>query len=243
MRVVLKISYNGQNFNGWQIQPNKRTVQEILETELTKIIGENVRLYSSGRTDAKVSAIEQVAHFDCENCDVNHLAGRLKVVLPDDVKVNEVFVKEDFHSRFDAKEKTYFYNFYLSRYPNPYYDQIALHIGFRFDLDKVKESLQYIKGTHDFTCFTASGTDVEDKVRTITDIQIIDNPLGFYSLKITGTGFLYNMVRIIMGTLIEVGRGKIHPKEIIEIIESKDRGRSGKTVSPIGLVLKEVKYQ
>lgn len=242
MRVVLKISYNGKNFNGWQIQPNKRTVQEVLETELTKIVGENVRLYSSGRTDAKVSAIEQIAHFDCEFCDINHLAGRLKVVLPDDVKVNDVFTKENFHSRFDAKEKTYFYNFYLSRYPNPYFDQIALHIGFKFDLEKVKSALPYIKGTHDFTCFTATGTDVEDKVRTITDIQIIENPLGFYSLKVTGTGFLYNMVRIIMGTIIEVGRGKIEPNYIKYIIESKDRNKAGKTVLPVGLVLKEVKY-
>lgn len=242
MRVILKISYDGQNFNGWQIQPNKRTVQEILETELSKIVGENVRLYSSGRTDAKVSAIEQVAHFDCEYCDVNHLAGRLKVVLPDDVKVNDVFVKENFHSRFDAKEKTYFYNFYLSRYPNPYFDKFALHVGFRFDLNKVKEALQYIKGTHDFTCFTASGTDVDDKVRTILDIQIIDNPLGFYSLKITGSGFLYNMVRIIMGTLIEVGRGKLQPIDVKKIIDKKDRNLAGKTVSPVGLVLKEVKY-
>ena len=102
--------------------------------------------------------------------------------------------------------------------------------------------MQYIQGTHDFTCFTASGTDVEDKVRTIVDVQILDNPLGFYSLKITGTGFLYNMVRIIMGTLIEVGRGKLQPIDVKKIIDNKDRSLAGKTVSPVGLVLKEVKY-
>lgn len=242
MRVVLKISYNGENFNGWQIQPNKRTVQQVLEEELEKIFNEKIRLYSSGRTDAKVSAIEQIAHFDCKECDIKQLLGRLNINLPYDVKVNEAYIKENFHSRFDAKEKTYFYNFYLSRYPNPYFDKFALHIGFRFDLEKAKESLKYLVGTHDFTCFTATGGDVEDKTRTILSAEIIENPLGFYSLKITGTGFLYNMVRIIMGTIVEIGRGKIEPIDMKNIIDSKDRSKAGKTVIPVGLVLKQVKY-
>ena len=162
------------------------------------------------------------------------------MVLPEDIRVLCIETAEDdFHARFSAKKKTYLYNFYISNVNIPFLDSFALRVNDNLDIEKIEKEICSLIGEHDFSAFCASGSSAESKVREIYSARILKNDL-FYSLEITGNGFLYNMVRIIMGTLIEIGYGKL--KNLREIIDSKNRSRAGKTVSGVGLVLKSVEY-
>ncbi len=239
MNVLLIISYLGKNYNGYQIQKNGSSIQEELEKALFSIIGKPVKTSASGRTDACVSAIKQAVSFELDELPKN-LDKRLNLILPSDIRALSIKVVDDnFHARFNAKKKTYLYNFYCSDTNIPYLDQIALRVNENIDIKKMQCEVKNLIGTFDFTSFCASGSSVEDKVRTIYNAKIIDNGM-FYSLEITGNGFLYNMVRIIMGTLIEIGYGKI--KSMKNVIDSKSRQMAGKTAPPDGLVLKDIEY-
>ena len=239
MNILLTISYLGKNYNGYQIQKNGSSIQEELEKALCSIVGKKVKTSASGRTDAFVSAIRQTVSFELDELPKN-LDKRLNLVLPSDIRALSIKVEdENFHARFSAKRKTYLYNFYASNVNIPYLDQIALRVNESIDIEKMKKQVKFLIGTFDFSSFCASGSSVEDKVRTIYNAKILDNGL-FYSLEITGNGFLYNMVRIIMGTLIEVGCGKIDSLE--KVISSKSREMAGKTAPPTGLVLKDIQY-
>ncbi|MBE5738496.1 MAG: tRNA pseudouridine(38-40) synthase TruA [Clostridiales bacterium] len=243
MRYKLEISYDGTNYSGFQIQPNKDTIQKRLEDAMMHVYRDEIDIVASGRTDAGVSAICQVCHFDTEcNVDTRRDVGYLNSILPENIRVLSISeASVDFHARKSAKNKTYIYNFYTGR-EIPVYDKFATNIGYNLDIEKMKEACRYIQGEHDFTAFCASNTAVVDKVRIVYDIKIIDLGENLYRMEITGNGFLYNMVRIIMGTLVSVGMGKIRPEDIVQIIESKNRANSGKTMPAKGLVLKKVIY-
>jgi len=239
MKFLLELSYFGKNYSGYQKQKNGNSIQEELEKAMEQVVGEKVQTNASGRTDAGVSALKQVVSFELDNLTTN-LDKRLNLILPEDIRVLSVKeVAEDFHARFSAKRKTYLYNFYVSNVNIPFLDNFALRVNENFDIQKVEKEILALIGTHDFSAFCATGSQVQDKVREIYSAKILKNDL-FHSLEITGNGFLYNMVRIIMGTLLEIGYGKLSNLE--KIISSKDRAKAGKTVPSVGLVLKEVLY-
>lgn len=243
MRYKLEISYDGSNYYGFQIQKGVDTIQERLEHAVSIVLNKNIDIIASGRTDAGVSAIKQVCHFDYDgDINLNRLKGYANNLLPRDIRIISISsISSDFNARFSAKQKTYEYFFYVGE-EIPVYERFATRLGCFLDIDKMREGCKYINGIHDFSCFCASNTNVIDKVREIKDIDIKVLDDNLYKLIITGNGFLYNMVRIIMGTLVSVGMGKIRPNQISDIIESKDRSNSGKTMPSKGLYLKNVKY-
>ena len=243
MRVLLTISYDGTDFCGYQIQPNGRTVEEELEKALFKLTKQQIKTYASGRTDSGVHALCQKVHFDTSaTIPAESFAPALNAILPSDVKVlKSKKVSDSFNARYSAKKKTYEYFFYIGG-EVPVYNKFATNIGYNIDMDGMKNACKYFKGEKDFSAFCASNTSVKDKVRTIYSSQIIDLGDNLYKFQITGNGFLYNMVRIIMGTLVMVGRKKIAIEDIKKIIEGKDRSLSGKTMPSKGLYLKKVYY-
>lgn len=243
MRYKLEISYDGSNYFGFQVQPGKDTIQLRLEHAFEIVYRKHVDIVASGRTDAGVSALCQVCHFDVDEA-INEKKdmGYINSLLPKDIRVLDISkVSEDFHARKGAKQKTYMYYFYVGK-EVPIYERFATNIGYLLDIDAMREACKYIKGEHDFTSFCASNTAVKDKTRTIYDIDIVPMEENLYKMEVTGNGFLYNMVRIIMGTLVSVGLKKIKASDIKKIIESKDRGKSGKTMPAKGLYLKKVVY-
>ena len=243
-RIKLVIQYDGSEFCGWQLQPEKRTVQGEIEKVLQFLFKEEVRIYASGRTDSGVSAYAQVAHFDIEqNVDTKKLCDSLNALLPKDVAVISCEkTSEDFDSRFTVKKKTYWYKFYVSKYELPLFNKIALRINDYADVEKMKEACGYLIGTHDFSSFVSKKSGKTDFVRTIYDAKIIEIGDGLYAFEITGNGFLYNMVRIIFGTLLKVGYNKANPEDVLNIIGQKSREKAGKTVSPHALFMKKVEY-
>lgn len=243
-RFKLVIQYDGTLFSGFQIQPEKRTIQGELERVLTFLVGEKVKIYASGRTDTGVSAFAQVCHFDTEKqLDTKKLEVSLNGLLPDDIAVISVEKTDmNFDSRFTAKRKTYQFRFYVSRYELPLLEKQAVRINHYANLEKMNESAKYLIGTYDFSSFVASKSGKTDFVRTIYDAKIVPVGDGIYAFEITGNGFLYNMVRIIFGTLLKVAYGKMAPEEMKDIIQAKDRKKAGKTMSAKGLVLKNVEY-
>lgn len=243
MNIVLEISYIGTRYFGWQIQPNKITVQGELEKALESVFNQKITTIASGRTDAGVSAFKQVVNFRVDTIiPVDRLKYILNDKLPKDIRVIDSYVvADDFNARFSAKRKTYVYNFYFGDVENALISEHSLFLKGTLDIERMSDACKYFLGEHDFTGFCSADTEVVDKVRTIYDIKILKSDYD-YKLIITGNGFLYNMVRIIMGTLIDVGYGKIKPNEITDIIESKDRKRAGYTVKPVGLILYNVQY-
>lgn len=238
------IAYDGTRFSGYQVQPNKRTVQSDFEAVLSKMHkGENVKVSASGRTDAGVHAKGQVIHFNSPmpiSEDKWELA--LNSLLPDDISVLKVEkAGETFHARFDASGKEYRYFLYLSKKRDPFQRNFAYHFPYPLDIAVMKEASQYLLGTHDFSSFCSAKTEVEDKVRTIEAIEILQEGERL-SFRFVGNGFLYNMVRILVGTLLEVGSGARNPSEILDILEKKDRRFAGKTAPAHGLYLWKVHY-
>lgn len=244
-RIVLVFEYIGTGFAGFQIQPNKRTVQGEVEKVLTKLIGEPIKIYASGRTDAGVHSLGQVAHFDTEKeVDCNRLLFELNDCGFEDIGFLRVFEASlKFDSRFSVKVKTYSYRFYLSRFERVMYKNRALRVNDNVDIEKMREALPYLIGTYDFTSFVARKSGKTDFVRTIYSAEINSLGDGLYELEISGNGFLYNMVRIIMGTLIDMGAGRKKPSAMQDIILGKNRSLAGKTVPPYGLYMKSVKYE
>lgn len=252
--VLIRIEYDGTNFCGWQKQPEGRTVQGEIEYVLKFIAGEEVLIHGTSRTDAGVHALGQCASFAWpSSMPVEKLpevmnrrfgvAGSGRSGSPGDIKILSAEVMpEEFHARYDCKGKTY-------RYIIDKTDDIfARNYGFQFpeasdlDVSRMSKAAEYIVGTHDFKCFeTAGGTPRETTVRTISALTVTEEKDRII-IEITGDGFLYNMVRIIVGTLVEVGLGKKEPAELESIIESKDRANSGFTAPPQGLYLKEIYF-
>ena len=244
IRYKCIISYDGSGFSGYQVQPKKRTVQSVIEAVLTKMHkGSSVKISASGRTDAGVHAKGQVIHFDSPlSLPVEKWELALNSMLPEDISVLSVKEADPaFHARFDANGKEYRY--YLNQSPkrDPFQRNYAFHYPYPLNLEAMREASAYLLGTHDFSSFCSARTEVEDKVRTIKTIEILQDEEKV-SFHFIGNGFLYNMVRILVGTLIEVGSGKRKSEEIMEILEKRDRRYAGITAPGQGLYLWQVLY-
>ncbi len=240
--LKITIQYNGLNYCGWQKQPDSLGIQGNIERAIYEITRENTSITGSGRTDAGVHALGQVANFKTNsNIPAKSMPKALNSQLPKDISIISCEEEsEDFHSRYSAKKKTYRYMVYNSEYRSPIYKDISYQVKYELDYEKMITESKSLIGTYDFKGFMSSGSSVKDTVRTIYDIKIEkqDNMIIF---EIEGNGFLYNMVRIIVGTLVDIGRGRIKDS-MVEIINSRDRSRSGHTAPPQGLFLKKVDY-
>ncbi|GAA0734223.1 tRNA pseudouridine(38-40) synthase TruA [Clostridium oceanicum] len=241
--IKLTIQYDGTNYSGWQIQNNAITVQEVMEKAILKATGEKVKLIGCSRTDSKVHAREYICNFFIET---RIPAERFNMVvnsyLPEDVVIlNSKETDEKFHSRFSSKGKTYIYTVFNSKKPTVIGRNYFYYFKYDLDIDKMRKASQNFIGTHDFSAFKTKGGNVKTSIRTITECSIKVEG-NFIKFTVSGDGFLYNMVRIMVGTLIEVGIGKIEPESIKSIIDSKDRKKAGKCAPGKGLCLEKVFY-
>ncbi|TWI53655.1 tRNA pseudouridine(38-40) synthase TruA [Halalkalibacter nanhaiisediminis] len=244
-RVVLRVAYEGTAFSGYQVQPGKRTVQSEIEQAFMKIHkGEAIRVHSSGRTDTGVHARGQILHFDTSlTIPTERWPKALNSMLPDDIRVMEAgYVSKDFHSRYDAQKKHYRYRVLAAREEDVFRRNITYHVPYAIDLTRMQEAAEHLIGRYDFSSFCAANTDVQDKVRTLYEITI-EREQDEIIFNLIGNGFLYNMVRIIVGTLLEVGAGKREPVELINIRDAKNRTYAGKTAPGHGLFLWQVYYE
>lgn len=243
--IKLIIEYDGKEFNGWQKQPNKLNIQGTIEKAIEQITGEKVDLIASGRTDSGVHAYGQVANFKTNsNIPVEKIPMALNSNLKKSIIIKSAEeVDERFHSRITCKKKTYRYVINNSKYGTAIYRNLETHIPMKLDIEKMKLAVKYFEGEHDFKAFKASGTSSKSSVRTIYRADVIEKENDKIWIELTGNGFLYNMVRIIAGTLVDVGLGKIKPEEMKSIIESKNRENAGKTLPPQGLYLVKVEYE
>ena len=242
--IKLTIEYDGKEFNGWQKQPDKLNIQGTIEQAIKTITGEEVDLMASGRTDAGVHAWGQVANFKTNsNIPIEKIAIALNSNLKKSIRIKKAEeVDERFHSRLTCKKKTYRYVINNDEFPSAIYRNFETHIPYKLNIEKMKSAAKYFEGEHDFKAFKASGTSSKSSVRKIYKAEVIEMPNNRIYIELTGNGFLYNMVRIIAGTLVDVGMEKIQPKEIINIINSKDRSLAGNTLQPQGLFLLSVEY-
>lgn len=241
-RVLLKIAYMGTNYNGWQKQRhNSNTIEEKVSDALFLALNEKIEMVGSSRTDAGVHAFGQLAHFDTQTTiPTEKLPLVINKFLPDDIKVVQAIdVPDDFSARFNVINKTYQYLTYISEVDLPFYFKRALRLYGKYDVDAMQKACNYLVGTHDFAAFKKSDTDYVTTVRTINSANVItsNNEIIF---QINGDGFMHNMIRIIVGTLLDIGRGKKQPEYILELIKSGSRIMAGKTVSPEGLYLKKI---
>ena len=240
--IKITIQYNGKNYCGWQKQNNSPGIQGTIEKAIFDITREEVKITGSGRTDAGVHALGQVANFKTNSqIPVDRIPNALNAKLPKDISIVKAEeVDEDFHSRYSAKKKTYRYQIYNSQYRSPIYADISYPVKYDLDIDKMKKEAKSLIGTYDFKGFMSSGSSVIDTVRTIYNIEVSKSE-DLIIIEIEGNGFLYNMVRIIAGTLVDIGRGRIAEK-MSTIIESKSRSMAGHTAPAHGLFLKKVDY-
>ncbi|MBR8661937.1 tRNA pseudouridine(38-40) synthase TruA [Bacillus paralicheniformis] len=245
MRMKCTISYDGHLFYGYQVQPGQRTVQDELEKALQTLhkAKERIPVVSSGRTDSGVHAVGQTIHFDSPlSIPEAKWPYALNALLPDDISVhNAEAVDDQFHARFSAKRKEYRYMIYRGRHPDVFKRHYAYHVPYDLDMEKVQEASRFLVGTHDFTSFCATKTEVKDKVRTVYELEWSDTGDGL-QMRIVGSGFLYNMVRIIAGTLLDVGTGKFFPGDIEKMILARSRDAAGRTAPAHGLYLWRVIY-
>ena len=242
--IKLTIEYDGKDFNGWQRQPNKLNIQGTIEQAIKNITGEDVELNASGRTDAGVHALGQVANFKTNSqIPIDKFAIAINSRLKKSIVIKKAEeVDERFHSRLSCKKKTYRYVINNSIEGTAIYRNLETHISQKLDVVKMQKAVKYFEGEHDFKAFKASGTSSKSSVRTIYEAKVYNEENKVF-IELTGNGFLYNMVRIIAGTLVEVGLGKIEPESIKEIIKSKKRENAGKTLPPNGLYLVSVIYE
>ncbi|MFQ3546457.1 tRNA pseudouridine(38-40) synthase TruA [Halobacillus rhizosphaerae] len=244
-RVRFKIEYDGTKFSGYQIQHNGRTVQEELEKALSKLHkGKPIKISASGRTDAGVHAKGQVIHFDTplELAEFNWKSA-LSSLLPDDIQIAAVDeVDADFHSRYDAREKEYRYYVWNAQDPDFFRRHYTCHIRRALNIEAMRDACTLIEGEHDFTSFCSAKTNIKgSKVRTITEARIAASGSELVFI-FKGTGFLYNMVRILVGTILEVGLEERSIDDIPRIIQKRDREAAGKTAPSRGLFLWKVDY-
>ena len=238
MRYLMIITYDGRDFCGWQRQKNANTIQESLEDKLTFLLKENIKCTASGRTDAKVSAYFQPVHFDCErDFNMGKIKNSLNALLPNSIKVLSI-EHSNLHARFSAKKKTYLYKMYLSNIEMPLFTD-ALRVDPNIDIRKMKNFIRLLRGTHDFLGFRASNAQNESNVRTIYNAKLkrVGPYLYFY---ITGNGFLYKMVRNIVGTMLEVGANRLNLKDLKKTIFKTFK--STHTAKPEYLYLFQVDY-
>ena len=241
--IKLTIEYDGREFNGWQKQPNKLNIQGSIERAIEEITGEKVDLNASGRTDAGVHALGQVANFKTDsNLPIDKFPIAINSKLKKSIRIlNAEEVDDRFHSRLTCKRKTYMYVINNTTIGSAIYRYLETHIPQKLDVNEMSKAVKYFEGEHDFRAFKASGTSSKSSVRTIYEAKVYKIDEKIY-IELTGNGFLYNMVRIIAGTLVDVGLGKIKATDIPDIITQGKRELAGKTLPPNGLYLVKVEY-
>lgn len=243
-RIKLTVSYDGTNYCGWQVQPNGITVEEVLNKVLRKLMGEEITIIGASRTDSGVHALGNVAVFDTETTiPPERIAYALNQRLPEDIVIiKSEEVPGDFHPRYCKTRKTYEYHIINTQMPIPTKRLTNYFVSYNLNLEKMQQAAGYLVGTHDFSSFCNIKTGVEDTVRTVYSLDILKAGEEI-TIRICGNGFLYNMVRIIVGTLVRVGRGFYEPEKVNEILEARDRKTAGVTAPPQGLMLIEIEYE
>lgn len=241
MRYFLELSYNGKAYHGWQNQPNAISVQEILEKALSTILKDNISIMGAGRTDAGVHASQMFAHFDFESEIVSEdLVYKLNSFLPKDIAVSNIFkVKQEAHARFNAVSRTYHYK--ISTKKNVFDYDFAYEVQLPLNVEAMNEACKILSQYKDFQCFSKSNTDVKTYNCDVKEAKWIDNSNQLI-FSITADRFLRNMVRAIVGTMVNIGLGKLQPKDLHDIIASKDRSKAGFSVPAHGLYLVEITY-
>lgn len=242
-RVKLTVAYDGTNYCGWQVQPNGITIQEVLNQCLSEFTGEKIETIGASRTDAGVHALGNVAVFDTEmRMPGDKFSFALNQRLPEDIRIQKSEeVDVNFHPRYIKSQKTYEYRILNRRFPIPT-ERFYSHFTYiPLDIEKMREAAEYLVGEHDFKSFCGTGAQVKTTVRAVKEIQIEKNE-DRITIRITGEGFLYNMVRIIAGTLMDIGGGLYPPEKMQEILEAKDRKKAGPTAPARGLTLMEIQY-
>ncbi len=242
MRIKMTLAYDGTAFHGWQRQLGVETVQETVENGLKELFGTETKTFVSGRTDEGVSARAQVIHFDCETTiPPEKICIALNYKLPPTVQAQKSEkTSDDFNARYDVKKKTYRYKTYVSRTIVPY-EKYKLRLDKEPDFEKMKKAAEKLVGEHDFAAFCSANADTTTSVRTLYEARV-ERTFDGFDFVFTGSGFLYNMVRIMVGTLIFIGLGFLEENAIDKAFETKDRTVLGKTVSPEGLLLENVEY-
>lgn len=242
--IKLTIEYDGKDFNGWQKQPDKLNIQGTIEKAIESIVGEEVNLNASGRTDAGVHALGQVANFKTNSkLPIEKFAVAINSRLKKSIRIiSAEEVDERFHSRLTCKQKTYRYIINNSCNGTAIYRDLEYHIPQKLDVEKMKEAAKFFEGEHDFKAFKASGTSSKSSVRKIFKADVYEEEKRIF-IELTGSGFLYNMVRIISGTLVDVGLNKIKPEDVKRIILDGKRESAGKTLPAHGLYLVKVEYE
>ena len=241
--ILITISYDGTNYVGWQSQQGGRSIEQAVKKAVERLVGEEVTIYGSGRTDSKVHAIGQTASFyTSSSIDIEKIPFGINNYLNKDIRViSAVEVGDDFHARYSAKGKEYIYYIYNKNIMNPIFLNKMTHIFYYLDIDKMREAAYNLIGVHDFKGFSKKGSNVKSTIREIYDIDIQKDG-NIISIKISGSGFLYNMVRIIVATLVDIGRGKFEVERVEEILKTGDRNLAKVTLGPEGLYLNRVFY-
>lgn len=245
-RVKMVVAYDGTNYCGWQIQPNGITIEEILNRELSRLLGEEIAVTGASRTDSGVHSLGNVCVFDTNTrMPAEKISYALNQSLPEDIVVQESCeVSHDFHPRFSKSRKTYEYRILNRKFRNPTRRLDTYFYHYPLDVEKMNQAAQYIVGEHDFASFCSSGSQAETTVRTVYSCQVYeDSESDIISIRITGGGFLYNMVRIIAGTLIKIGGSDMPAEAMKDIIEAADRAAAGPTAPANGLTMIGLEYE
>lgn len=244
-RIKLVVAYEGTNYCGWQIQPSGITIEGVLNKALSELLGEDIKVTGASRTDSGVHSLGNVAVFDTETrIPPEKICYALNQRLPEDIVVqSSCEVAPDFHPRHCYSEKTYEYRILNRKIPIPTLRKDTYFYYRNLDVEKMKRAAAYLVGTHDFKSFCSIHTAVEDTVRTILSCEVEKSLQDIITIRVTGTGFLYNMVRIIAGTIIQIGIGEKEPEDILEILEKKDRSAAGPTAPAHGLTMIGIVYK
>ena len=243
-RIMLKVAYDGTDYCGWQIQPRDKTIESELNKHLSSLLQEDIRVIGASRTDSGVHALSNIAVFDTNaRMDAAKVAHALNQRLPSDIRIQESReVPLTFHPRHCNSKKTYEYRIYNAPFENPITRRYAYFVYVPLDLDRMRRAASYLIGEHDFKSFCVAKAKVLSTVRTIYDIRI-EKQGDYISIFVSGNGFLFNMVRIIVGSLVKVGRGAWEPEYIEEILASRDRQKAGPTAPANGLTLYSYEFE
>lgn len=241
--LLLTIQYDGSNYHGWQVQQNALSVQEVFQNAVERVFSERLDIIGCSRTDTGVHANMYCLTLKTDmNISDDGVIFALNTMLPPDISVTGCReVCDDFHPRYSCRSKEYVYKIYNGKIRNPFYHKYALHYRYNIDADYLNRECKAFIGTYDYRAFCSSKSDVEDYVRTVTGFDVWrENDMVYF--RVEADGFLYNMVRIMVGTLLFVSEGKIKEGELINIINSKNRRAAGKTAPPQGLYLNKINY-
>ncbi len=243
MRIALLIQYDGSAYHGWQIQQDPQTVQGHIERGLQKVLGQKIGLLGSGRTDSGVHALGQVAHFEVDECSipVNNLWKAINRVLPDDIRlIASTAVSDQFHSRFSAIQRDYLYQ--IATHPNVLERQTQWFVRYQLDISKLQKASEFIQGEHDFSSFCYAGTETENMICKLSSASWETDDSGRLKFKISADRFLHHMVRMLVGSMIEVARGKWDMDHFSNLLDTPNRKSHTVTAPANGLALIQVKY-